>query len=372
MPFEFIKQLPLATSLVWFMLAFYQLYRRRTRTLTEISFLLGSFCFAGYAAADWSLFNTLDLSVALFLARASISLVTLAAFFFFMFTKLFLTKATRIDLIYVVPLAVAFGLILNGLLTDLQTGVPWNWTPLYNQAFFLVWLTIIIVYVSAGTRYIYRTYLVVRENSRFLGWRLMGILLSFLTALGLGLGTNAVFHIAGVNLMPLFSTALMIPGLMTLYVLVPITKERISGVMKRWKSRQYNVLGAYIVYENGTLIASRTSYEDERVDSDIFSATLDAIQTFMKTSFPHLLGKTLKRIEHGDVRILIERGRHSYLSLVIEGEDTDTLWIRMKELIENFESANLARLPDWNGVPSDLHMVDHTLTSCFSAEAVFS
>ncbi len=142
--------------------------------------------------------------------------------------------------------------------------------------------------------------------------------------------------------------------------------------MKRWKSRQYNVLGAYIVYENGTLIASRTSYEDERVDSDIFSATLDAIQTFMKTSFPHLLGKTLKRIEHGDVRILIERGRHSYLSLVIEGEDTDTLWIRMKELIENFESANLARLPDWNGVPSDLHMVDHTLTSCFSAEAVFS
>ncbi len=164
----------------------------------------------------------------------------------------------------------------------------------------------------------------------------------------------------------------MLPGLMTLYVLVPFTRERISGVMKRWKSRQYEVLGAYIVYENGTLIASRTSYEDERVDHDIFSATLDAIQTFMKTSFPYLLGKTLKRIEHGDVKILIERGRHSYLSLVIAGEDTDTLWIRMKELIENFEAANPTQLPDLNGVPDDLDLVDNTLMSCFTAEALFS
>lgn len=371
MPFEFLRQLPIVASLIWFVLAFYQLSRRRTRTFTEISFLLGSFSFAGYGAADWGLFNSPEYGSALVLARASITLVTLAAFFFFMFTKLFLTQASKIDMLYLIPLTIALVMIFNGLLIELQGGVPWGWTPIYDQSLFVVWLFIITVYVAAGTWYIYRTYLVVRESSKFLGWRLLGILFSFLTALALGLGTNAVFHIIRIDLMPLFSTALIIPGLMTLYVLVPFTRERISAVMKRWKSRHYDVLGAYIVYENGTLIASKTSFE-EQVDNDIFSATLDAIQTFMKTSFPYLLGKTLKRIEHGDVKILIERGRHSYLSLVIRGDDTDTLWTRMKELVENFEAANPTRLPDWNGVPDDLEMIDNTLMSCFRAEALFS
>ncbi len=372
MPYDLLKQLPLATSLVWFFLAFYQLYRRRTRTLTEIAFMLGSFSFAGYALADWLLFNSQDYETGLLLARASVSLVTVAAFFFFMFTKLFLTKATKIDLLFTLPAVAAFWMILGGLLVDLESQVPWNWMPKYDPVLFLGWLSIIIVYVSAGTWYVHRTYKVVRESSRFLGWRLMGILLSFLTALGLGLGTNAAFHLMGIKLMPLFSTALVIPGLMTLYVLVPFTRERISSVMRRWKSRRYDVLGAYIVYANGTLIASKTSYDDEDVDHDIFSATLDAIQTFMKTSFPYLLGKTLRRIEHGDVKILIERGRYSYLALVIRGEDTDTLWIRMNELIGNFETANLSRLPDWSGVPDELAKVDDTLSSCFRAEAMFS
>lgn len=372
MNYELLKQLPLATSIVWFIIAFYQLYRRKTRTLTEISFLLGSVCFAGYAAADWLLFSSQNYETALFLATASVGLVTFAAFFFFLFTKLFLTRAHKTDVLLTLPLIVALGMVLDGLLVDLEGQVPWNWTVIYDPTLFLLWLSFITLYVSVATLYIYRTYKVVRESSRFLGWRMMGILMSFITALGLGLGTNAVFQILGIRMMPLFSTSLIIPGIMTLYVLIPFTKERISSVMRRWKSSRYDVLGAYIVYANGTLIASKTSYDDENVDHDIFSATLDAIQSFMKTSFPYLLGKSLKRIEHGDVEILIERGRYSYLALVIKGEDTDTLWIKMRELIENFEAANVTKLAEWNGIPDELALVNNTLASCFKTEALFS
>lgn len=353
------------------LIAGYQIYRRKLGTLTEIAFLLGAICFSSYAFSDWLLFNSATKGTALVLARASIVSVTLAAFFFFMFTKLFLTKPHRMDVPSVLPLVAALIFVLDGLLLDLNGGVPWGWSPVYDPLVFNVWLAIIVVYVALGAAYVYRTFKVVRESSKFLGRRMMGILISFLAALGLGLATNGYFQIAGIPMMPLFSTFLIVPGVMTLYVLVPLAKNRISGVIHKWKSQRYNVLGAYIIYVNGTLMASKTSYEDKSVDEDIFSATLDAIQTFMSRSFPYLFGKSLRRIEHGEVKILIERGRYSYLALVIEGEDTDTLWVRMRELVEEFELTNMAELVDWSGI-TDRLKVDRTLEACFSTEAFFA
>ncbi len=134
----------------------------------------------------------------------------------------------------------------------------------------------------------------------------------------------------------------------------------------------YNIVAAYIIYENGTLIASKTSIQDRQVDDDIFGATLDAIQTFMRTSFPVLLGQWLRRIEHGSVKILIERGNRCYIALVIEGEDTDTLWVKMKEAVERFERTNELQLTDWDGAIDELDMVDETLDDFFRVEAVFA
>jgi predicted regulator of Ras-like GTPase activity (Roadblock/LC7/MglB family) len=172
--------------------------------------------------------------------------------------------------------------------------------------------------------------------------------------------------------MPIFSSLLVIPGLVTVLILFPVTKERISTVMRRWKSALYEILGVYLIYEDGTLIASKTSLEDKSVDDDVFGATLDAIQTFMRTSFPALLGKWLRRIEHGDVNILVERGKRCYLALIIRGEDTDTLWIKMKEAVERFEKSNDQRLLDWTGIPDDLDMVSETLEDLFTDRAVFA
>ncbi|MFQ5872028.1 MAG: hypothetical protein ACE5IB_07710 [Candidatus Geothermarchaeales archaeon] len=372
MVYTILKQLPLATLIVWLTIGAFQLYRKRTRTLTEISFVLGSISWAGYAASDWLIFNTPDHATAFLLARMSLTFVTLAAFFLLLFPKLFLTRAQKTDVLLLIPLGLALALVWDGMLLDMEGGVPWNWTGVFDPNLFLIWLIYVVVYASVGIWYVYRTYLVVRENSKFLGWRMFGIFVSLLVTLALGLGTNAVFETLGIGLMPLFSSLLVFPGLITMYVLVPLTKQRISTVMRRWKRSMYNILGAYIIYENGTLIASRTSFQDKKVDDDIFGATLDAIQNFMRTSFPLLLGKWLRRIEHGDVKILIERGRHSYIALVIAGEDTDTLWIRMKEAVERFEGSNELKLVDWNGIPDDLNMVEETLSNFYSDRAVFA
>ncbi len=372
MVFGILAQLPLATFVIWASIGFFQLYRGRIRTLTEVAFVAGSFSFAGYAVSDWLFFGAGEATVAFLLARVSVSIVTVAAYLFFLFTKLFLTRPHRTDLLLALPFLGALGLVWGGLVVGVQGGFPWGWTAVFEPALFLVWLGYILTYTSAGIWYTYQTYLVVRQNSKFLGRGMLGILNSYLAALVLGFGTNAVYHMAGLQLMPMFSTTLVLPGIVSLYVLVPVTRDRISTVMRKWKSTRYNVLGAYLIYENGTLIASRTTFEDRAVDEDIFGATLDAIQTFMRTSFPVLLGKSLRRIEHGDVKILIEQGRHSYLATIIEGEDTDTLWITMKEAVDRFERTNGPVLPDWSGLLQELEDVEATLEDLFVGKAVFA
>lgn len=371
MIYDVLVQVPLATFGVWLFIGAFQVYRGRTRTMTEVSFILGSLAWAGYALADWMFFHSADVSAATLMAGVSVSFVTVAAFFLLLFTKLFLTKPSKIDLLAAVPFLGALVLVWSGMVTG-AAEAPWGWDSKFDSVLFLPWIVYIVIYASIATWYMYRTYVVVGETSQFLSRRVLGIALAFLSALVLGLGTNAVIEGLDRNFMPLFSSTLLFPGLITLYVLLPVSAERISGVMRKWKSRMYNILGVYLIYENGTLIASRTSIQNEAVDEDIFSATLDAIQTFMRTSFPLLLGKTLRRIEHGDVKILIERGRRSYLAVIIQGHDSDTLWIKMREAVARFEATNEPKLADWSGVTDELTQVGETLEDLFEERALFA
>lgn len=371
MVYDYLTQLPLVSFVIWASIVVTQVSRGRTRTLTEISFIVGSLAWSGYALTDWLFFRAGDTASAALLLKVSISFVTTAAFFLFFFSKLFLTRPHRTD----APLAIPFILVLfaawGGLVTGVQS-VPWGWKGVWNDTLFGAWLLTVVAYASVGIWYMYKTYLVVRNDSSFLGNRVLGVLVSFVLGLALALGTNAAFEIRGVAFMPLFSTVIAFPGVITLYVLVPLGKERISSAIRRWKSQRYQILGVYIIYENGTLIASRTATTDQQVDDDIFGATLDAIQTFMRTSFPLLIGKWLRRIEHGDVKILIERGRHSYLAVVLRGDDPDTLWIKMKESVERFETRNASLLADWSGVTNELSVVEQTLEDMFTERSVFA
>lgn len=368
---EYLNNLPLATFVVWSVIVGTQLARRRIRTLTEVSFVIGSFSWAGYALADWVFFHAPDAATATLWAAISVTFVTLATFFLLFFSKLFLTRTDKWDLLLIAPFGFALVLVWGGMVQGARPAW-WGWQGIFDPAIFLVWLVFVITYAMVAVWYIYRTYLVVREDSQFLGRRLFGIFISLLLTFVLGIGTNTVFETMGIGLMPLFSSLLVAPGLITLYVLVPMGKQRISSAMGRWKSTRYETLGVFLIYENGTLIASKTAIQDQKVDDDIFGATLDAIQTFMRTSFPLLIGKWLRRIEHGDVKILIERGRYSYIAVVIRGEDPDTLWIKMKEAVQRFEARNVARLVDWNGVTDDLSVVAETLEGMFADRAVFS
>lgn len=104
------------------------------------------------------------------------------------------------------------------------------------------------------------------------------------------------------------------------------------------------VLHSFLVGEGGILLASRDLSTRPAVDEDVFSAALEAIQHFMRVTFPVMEGRQLRTLGYEDFRILIEKGRHCCLVLVVEGAEPERWRSRMREALHRFEGEHAGAL----------------------------
>jgi len=119
-----------------------------------------------------------------------------------------------------------------------------------------------------------------------------------------------------------------------------------AGVRSRASdlSRQPEVRAAFLTDHAGLLLASRVDPEEGMVDGDLFSATLDVIQNFMRTSFPVLRGRSLSAIHQGDCTLVLEPGDKALLTVLVRGRETESLRRRMRKVLRDFEVQNEGRL----------------------------
>lgn len=309
---------------------------------------------------DWLFFGSFDESPARLFLRVGLTALTFSVLFFFLFAKWYVGQVRRRDLLFVVATALPVVLVWTVLLQPNLIPTGWDgFAANFDLAWFGVWITYIVGYIFGGIILTYRASRIVGQQSRLLGRRVLAITISLAVALVFGLVTNTLFAVVGLSdFPPLFSTLMVFPGVLTVRALMPTAGTRISTAMMKWARKQFELVDAFLIYENGTLIASRGKEgEAQLMDDDIFGATLDAIQSFMKTSFPYLVGKWLRTVEHGDMRIILERGQYSYLALVIRGMESDFLRRQMIEALHLFEEKN-ADIKSWDGVVDDLRGLD--------------
>ena len=245
---------------------------------------------------------------------------------------------------------------------------PPLWLPVFNEVVFLIFLVYIAAYSLGGIVNIYRLHKIVRTVSPQLAQRTRGFLIVFALVIVLGLGTNGALGALRSNIPPPFSTLALIIAAATIYTLYPGSTQRISEAVRRFQSRRYSIKASFLTFEDGTLIGSKARPGETVIDQDLFGATLDVIQNFMRTSFPILRGKSLSSISHGTYTLVVERGRHTYVTVVLEGEETDQLRRQMRDLLLEFETNNRAVLAQWRGMPEEAKGTDNML-SAFFAEA---
>jgi len=108
----------------------------------------------------------------------------------------------------------------------------------------------------------------------------------------------------------------------------------------------YTMEELYLVYDDGRLIASKHSRE-AKVDSDIMSSMLTAINDFVKDSFQ--TEGNLGAIDYGENKIILERGDYTVLAAVVYGEATRDLRSKMGGAVREIEENFAEDLASWDG-----------------------
>ncbi len=367
---EVLQYLPLSTTIVWWGLAGFQVARDRYRTWTEVFFLAACLFVGFYALAD-VLFLTAPTTVqAAVAALVSFTTLLFAITFFMLFAVVFYTRMRPWLVALVAPtVAVIVGIWLylvpnptESIRSLVASGPPWvgNW----DKTWFAIWVALVLVYASVMAYALLRTYREVGMQTGQLRRRMLGLFIATLLAVALGVLTNALRGFLEWQIPPLFSSAMVLPGVVSVITLSPVSTERFSVAVRRWKASRYDIKAAFVIFTDGTLIGAKVRPGEKVIDQDLFGATLDVIQNFMRTSFPALRG-SLSAIKHGDYTLVMERGHWSYLTIILQGEENDQLRRHMRDILLKYEHDNQPVLADWRGIPAEAVGTETMLSSLF-------
>jgi len=108
----------------------------------------------------------------------------------------------------------------------------------------------------------------------------------------------------------------------------------------------YKIQEMYLIYNDGRMITSLMDKE-AKVDSDIMSSMLTAINDFVKDSFQ--TSGNLGSIDYGENQIILERGKYTILASVVYGEANRDLRSRMSRALTKMEDLFGSKLKSWNG-----------------------
>jgi hypothetical protein len=130
---------------------------------------------------------------------------------------------------------------------------------------------------------------------------------------------------------------------------LPQTVTRIINVQDIGSDKghaPYKIQEMYLIYNDGRMITSLMD-EEAKVDSDIMSSMLTAINDFVKDSFQ--TSGNLGSIDYGENQVILERGKHTILASVVYGEANRDLRSRMGRALTKMEDEFGSILKNWDG-----------------------
>ncbi|MFX1425188.1 MAG: hypothetical protein ACFFBE_01950 [Promethearchaeota archaeon] len=105
--------------------------------------------------------------------------------------------------------------------------------------------------------------------------------------------------------------------------------------------------GLYIIYDDGRGVFNYAFRSDEIQDPGLVSGMFSAITSFVKEMTKST--EALKKIDHGDITILLEYGNKIFGALFIKGTQSSEVRAPLKEFVQKFEEKYKDTLKDWTG-----------------------
>ncbi len=124
--------------------------------------------------------------------------------------------------------------------------------------------------------------------------------------------------------------------------LINIWKPELSYTFEKAEKQ-----GLYIIYDDGRGVFNYAFRSDSLQDPGLVSGMFSAITSFVKEMTKST--EALKKIDHGDITILIEYGTKIFGALFIKGAQSSEVRAPLKEFVEKFEERYKDILRDWSG-----------------------
>jgi len=105
----------------------------------------------------------------------------------------------------------------------------------------------------------------------------------------------------------------------------------------------------FVIYNDGRLIAHSTRHLKPGMDDQVLSGMFVAIQDFVKESFKDITSFTLRKLEFGEKSVLIEKGDHLFLAVILHGKASKKVVSKMQRIVDEIEETFSPKLKDWDG-----------------------
>ncbi|MFO7991735.1 MAG: hypothetical protein R6U61_05520, partial [Thermoplasmata archaeon] len=129
--------------------------------------------------------------------------------------------------------------------------------------------------------------------------------------------------------------------------------------------RKTRIEQVFLIYGSGLLIAHESRSDENQMDEDIFSSMLSVIQDFVKDSFQEAENYGIKKLEFGDRKILVERGKNVFMAVLYSGRTSTPVESKMRDKLREIEIEYGDTLENWDGDLEKLKGVREDLKELF-------
>ncbi|OGS52233.1 MAG: hypothetical protein A3K75_00770 [Euryarchaeota archaeon RBG_13_61_15] len=150
---------------------------------------------------------------------------------------------------------------------------------------------------------------------------------------------------------PSYSMSVKIPFLTIAwpYLLTASMLAAIGTVAYFARESKIAVDETYVIHNDGRMITHNARRLKPGMDDQVLSGMFTAIQDFVKESFKDITSFTLRKLEFGEKSVLIEKGEHVYLAVILHGHASRKVAARMQRIVDDIESRYGQHLKSWDG-----------------------
>jgi len=132
------------------------------------------------------------------------------------------------------------------------------------------------------------------------------------------------------------------------------------------RERKISVDETFVIYHDGRMLAHTTRRLKPGMDDQVLSGMFVAIQDFIKDSFKDETSFTLRKLDFGEKSVLVEKGSHVYLAVILHGKASKKVSSRMKMVVDEIEERFSDHLIEWDGDLDKVRGVNEMVKKLYS------